>query len=151
MFTIRTKSSRAFLMVIVALFLTGCVTANRNYHGITLDDAAFNFGSAKLTPAGLALLDEYTTRISKQNNLRIAIVGHSDRIGNETANRALSLKRAEATRDEMVRIGADPASIHVRSVGSSEPLVQCNETNREALIKCLAPNRRVEVFTNLAH
>lgn len=151
MITTRTGPLRAFLILVTALFLAGCVTANQNYHGITLDDAAFDFGSAKLTPAGIALVDEYATRIAKQNNLRIAIVGHSDRIGNEAANRALSLKRAEAARDEMARMGINPASIHVRSVGSSEPLVECHDTNRNALIKCLAPNRRVEVFTNTAH
>lgn len=151
MFTVRTGPLRAFLILIVALFLAGCVTANRSHHGITLDDAAFSFGSAKITPAGIALIDEYAIRISKQSNLRIAIVGHSDRIGNEATNRALALKRAEAARNEMIRMGVNPASIHVRSVGSTEPLVHCSDTNRDALIKCLAPNRRVEIFTNSAH
>lgn len=150
MFTLRSSPSLAFLILIVALFLAGCATANRNYHGITLDDAAFGFGSAKISPAGVARINEYAHRISGQSNLRIAVVGHSDHIGNEATNRALSLKRAEAARDAMVKAGVNPASIHVRSVGSSEPLVKCTETNRQALIKCLAPNRRVEIFTNQA-
>lgn len=140
-----------FISLIMAIFLAACATANRNYHGITLDDAAFAFGSAKLTPAGIAMIDEYAARIAKQDNLRISIVGHSDRIGNEATNRALALKRAESARTEMIRVGINPASINVRSVGSSEPLVECNETNRNALIKCLAPNRRVEIFTNKRH
>src|SRR3546814_9383481 len=39
-------------------------------------------------------------------------------------------------------------SVFARSVGSSEPVVQCDQTDRKALIACLAPNRRVEVFVN---
>jgi len=146
----RTRLSLGFLSLIVAVFLAACATANRNYHGITLDDAAFGFGSATLSAAGVDRINEYAHRISGQSNLRIAIVGHSDHIGNEAANHTLALRRAEAARDAMVKAGVNPASIHVRSVGSSEPLVKCTETNREALIKCLAPNRRVEIFTNQA-
>jgi OmpA-OmpF porin, OOP family len=29
--------------------------------------------------------------------------------------------------------------------GEKQPVVQCNDKNRTALIQCLAPNRRVEV------
>ena len=151
MFTMRSKPLLAILALIVALFIAGCATANRNYHGITLDEASFDFGSAKRTPAGIARVNEYAARISTQKNLRIAIVGHSDHIGSEAANMALSLKRSEAARDQLVKAGLNPANIHVRSVGSSEPLVKCNETNRQALIKCLGPNRRVEIFTNQAY
>lgn len=151
MFTIRTRPMLGLLSLFIALFLAGCVTANRNYHGITLDDAAFTFGSAKLTPAGIAMIDEYANRISRQNNLRIAIVGHSDRIGNEATNKALALRRAESARDEMIKVGINPASINVRSVGSTEPVVKCDNADRNELIKCLAPNRRVEIFTNTVH
>lgn len=137
------------ISLIALLVIAGCSTANRNYHGITLgDDVAFKFGSSSLTPAGKEMINDYVERIRNQKNIRIAIVGHTDHIGNEKSNTALALRRAEAARSQMIVAGMDPNIIFVRSVGPREPVVQCHDTNRQALIKCLAPNRRVEVFLN---
>lgn len=144
------KSYMWLAWLAVAVFLAGCATANKNYHGITLGgDLAFKFGSAKLTPEGKKMIDDYVEMIGRQANIRIDVVGHSDRIGNAEANRRLSLQRAQSVRAQILtspRI--DAKRVFARSVGDTEPLVECNQTNRKALIECLSPNRRVEVFVN---
>ncbi len=149
MITKRMRPIVNILTLAMVLFLAACATANKNYHGITLgDDVAFEFGKASLTPTGKAMLDEYVESIKKRDNIRIDIVGHSDRIGKDSVNRELALRRAQAARAQMISAGMDPDIVFVRSVGPDEPLVECQDTNRQALIKCLAPNRRVEVFLN---
>jgi outer membrane protein OmpA-like peptidoglycan-associated protein len=41
--------------------------------------------------------------------------------------------------------GGVTVPISSRGRGKENPVVQCNDRNREALIDCLAPNRRVEL------
>lgn len=147
------KSFKTSIIRIFWLFsivvLASCATANKNYHGITIgSDVAFGFGSSTLTPAGKQMIDEYAEQISKQKKIRISVVGHTDRIGDEQVNNALALKRANAARNQLILNGIDPKLIVVRAVGSKEPLVECNQTNRNQLIECLAPNRRIEIFVN---
>ena len=39
----------------------------------------------------------------------------------------------------------NPAALAVLTAGAAEPIVQCEQRNRRALIACLAPNRRVQI------
>lgn len=143
------KHLKHLFWIFAIVFLASCATANKNYHGITIgSDVAFGFGSATLTPEGKQMIDEYAQQIIKQKQIRIAVVGHSDRIGNEQTNNALALKRAEAARNQLIANGLDPRRIAVRAVGSREPVVECDQTSRAQLIECLAPNRRIEIFVN---
>ena len=75
----------------------------------------------------------------------INVIGHSDRIGNDKANLALSTRRAEAVRDYLVARGVQAGLITAVGRGSIEPVVECTAERGEALVACLAPNRRVEV------
>lgn len=147
------RSAKYFLWLsslVIVLFLAGCATANKNYHGITLGgDLAFKFGSDKLTPEGKQMIDEYIEMVGRQANIRIDVVGHSDRIGDAAKNRDLSLRRAQAVRTQILTSPrVEPKRVFARSVGDTEPLVECHQTNRKELIDCLSPNRRVEVFVN---
>ena len=38
-----------------------------------------------------------------------------------------------------------PSQGHQPCSGEADPIVQCSDKNRAALIRCLEPNRRVEV------
>ena len=75
--------------------------------------------------------------------LSISVIGHTDRIGNESANYALGLKRAETVRQLLIDNGFDPVSVSASSMGGSSPVVESCQGGREQLIKCFAPNRRV--------
>lgn len=73
------------------------------------------------------------------------MIGHSDHIGDARANVDLSTRRAASVRDYLVHKGVPADKITAVGRGSVEPVVECEDKDREALIACLAPNRRVEL------
>jgi outer membrane protein OmpA-like peptidoglycan-associated protein len=110
--------------------------------------AEFSYGSAQLTSEALAKLDsEIVPQLVASKDIRyLHVYGHSDRTGSTEYNRRLSEKRAEAVRDYLVSKGVDPEKIEVFGYGQTLPVKSCpGETERGALIECLAPNRRIVV------
>jgi OmpA-OmpF porin, OOP family len=113
---------------------------------ITMSDTElFDFNSANLRLPQPKLDDMANVLASNPQIANVVVNGYTDRLGTNAYNQRLSQKRAEAVRSYLV--GKGVASNRVRAVGHGEanPVVQCSETNRPALIKCLEPNRRVEI------
>lgn len=111
-------------------------------------DALFNFDSATLTSDGRARLDSAMTQMPDRSVLqdkRITITGFTDRLGPEGYNQKLSEKRAQAVHDYLVSKGMNAEAIDVRGLGAAQPLVTCEGKRGNALISCLAPNRRTEI------
>src|SRR5699024_12315202 len=77
----------------------------------------------------------------------ITVVGYADRLGSESYNQRLSQERAEAVRNALVNAGLSAPMINAYGMGPADPLVQCDQGDQNALIACLAPNRRVEIQT----
>lgn len=75
----------------------------------------------------------------------VKVTGHTDRLGSQAYNNALSLARANTVRDYLVQAGVPAQKIQVQGKGESESKVHCAQTARADLIDCLAPNRRVEI------
>lgn len=143
--TIRRKTPAAFFgAIFTALLLAGCA---HTPDLIVLDsDVSFEFGKAELTPEGAQQIDMYIPSLVARGEVRLDIVGHTDRIGSYDSNMDLSKRRADAVRDRIVSSGRiDPGQIRTRGVGPRNPIVHCDQQNRNELIKCLAPNRRVEI------
>ena len=74
-----------------------------------------------------------------KGNARITATGHTDTSGPEAYNMALSLRRANAVKDALVREGVPATAITVVGKGESQPLVQTADGVREP------QNRRVEI------
>jgi OmpA-OmpF porin, OOP family len=112
-------------------------------------DALFAFGKSSidnLSPAGRAELDALAERVLAAPAIdMVHVIGHSDRIGNDRANVALSNRRAQAVRDYLVAAGVAADRVTAVGRGSVEPVVDCEGERGQALIDCLAPNRRVDV------
>ncbi len=112
-------------------------------------DGLFAFGKASLddlSDAGRAQLDTFAAGLLGGAPYEIVhVIGHSDRIGNARSNLQLSNRRAESVRDYLVQKGVPAARITAVGRGSVEPVVECEDQDRNALIACLAPNRRVEI------
>ena len=70
---------------------------------------------------------------------RIAVTGHTDTSGAPAYNMALSLRRANAVKDQLVREGVAAAAIAVTGRGETQLLVQTGDNVREP------QNRRVEI------
>lgn len=117
-------------------------------------DGLFAFGKASIddfSPEGRKALDELASRLTGDRPIEIVhVIGHSDRIGDDRANLRLSTRRAEAVRDYLIGRGIPADRITAVGRGSVEPVVECDGDRGQALIDCLAPNRRVEVRVEFA-
>lgn len=113
-------------------------------------DGLFGFGKARLDESaggeGLAALDALAAKLADGRRIKaVHVIGHSDRIGSDKANLALSTRRAEAVRDYLVARGVQADLVTAVGRGSVEPVAECPGERGDALIACLAPNRRVEI------
>lgn len=113
----------------------------------TLDgDVTFEFDSDKLTARGQEEVKKIAANLSEQDVLEEVVVeGYTDRLGGEAYNYNLSQRRAETVRRALIAEGIDREVLRAVGYGKERPVVHCDATQRNALISCLAPNRRVEI------
>lgn len=110
-------------------------------------EALFPFGKSgidTMLPGGRAELDAAIAKIRAQDGVtRIDVVGHTDRIGSEEANRALSQARAETVKRYLTEHGLDAQRIRASGAGSSQTVSHCPPGKTPEVIKCLQADRRV--------
>jgi OOP family OmpA-OmpF porin len=122
------------------------VAAPARFEKVTLSGTQlFAFDSAELTMPQPKLEDVAAALQADTTVNGIDITGHADRIGSDAYNQRLSERRAMAVRDYLVSKGVAADRLKAIGKGETQPVVQCTEKNRSSLIKCLEPNRRVEV------
>jgi len=63
--------------------------------------------------------------------VKVQIVGHTDTVGSDRYNQALSERRAETVKDEMVRQGMDGGTIAIEGKSFHDPLVPTGPGVRE--------------------
>ncbi|MCS4534709.1 OmpA family protein [Neisseria montereyensis] len=112
-------------------------------------DALFDFNRGDIghiRSEGRAELDELADKLKTVNYNRINVIGHTDYLGAESYNQMLSKQRANAVRQYLSARGVDANRIRATGAGESQPVKQCMQSaDHQALIDCLAPNRRVEI------
>jgi|CXWL01.1.fsa_nt_gi outer membrane protein OmpA-like peptidoglycan-associated protein len=120
---------------------------------ITLSgDALFALGQSTLSRTAAPSLDDLVGRINKVTAYdEIILVGHTDRLrtdGHQERNQTLSEDRAETVKQYLIKKGIAGDKMHASGAGSSQPIVQCNDSkmNKTQLAACLQPNRRVEII-----
>ena len=113
-------------------------------------ETLFAFDKATLDAEARSRLDRVIREIRDVPGVeRITITGHTDPIGTDSYNQALSERRAASVRDYLVeRIGSRDR-IFTSGEGESEIIVRCPDKSGNALIRCLAPNRRANVHIEL--
>lgn len=99
----------------------------------------FLLGQTEVDPRSSETLKSAIDAARTTRNVDIGVVGHADAIGDENENQALSLRRAQAIRDALVRDGVQPSSIEISYHGSNNPRVPTPRGVPEP------ENRRVEV------
>jgi outer membrane protein OmpA-like peptidoglycan-associated protein len=99
----------------------------------------FEWDKADLSAQSLETIQRAAAAYRTKGGAQIKASGHTDRSGPEIYNMALSLRRANAVKDALVRAGVKETDISVVGVGENEPLVKTADGVREA------QNRRVEI------
>jgi OOP family OmpA-OmpF porin len=104
--------------------------------------ALFPRRSAELTGQGKAMLakNEQDAREMLSRANYIEVVGHTDHVGDDDYNQALSEQRADAVRNHLIAAGVDGNKIVSVGVGERMPIAS-NKTDEGR-----AENRRVEVL-----
>jgi outer membrane protein OmpA-like peptidoglycan-associated protein len=91
-------------------------------------------------------LDEIASALISNPQIKtVTITGYTDRLGSDSYNEALSQRRADTVKGYLVGRGVAASRLIAVGKGKANPVVQCAERDKSALIKCLEPNRRVEV------
>lgn len=106
----------------------------------TFQNIEFEFGSSKLTKQAYDLLDQVYS-ILKSNSTawtKISVSGHTDNIGPKSVNQQLSVARAQAVKDYLVKKGISDSAITVAGYGEDKPIAS-NDTSEGR-----QKNRRVE-------
>lgn len=114
-------------------------------------DAVFAFdksGSNDILAGGQAELDKLAANVKSQYGRidLVTVTGHTDRLGSDVYNQALSTARAATVRDYLIAKGLPQTVVRSYGAGKLQPVVQCDDKmGRAELIKCLQPNRRVDI------
>lgn len=107
---------------------------------ITLSDVLFETNSYKLKSEHFSQLDELSKFLLARPTLELSVLGHTDNIGDEKHNVALSAKRAESVAQYLINKGVDDERIFFEGFGSSRPITG-NDTPQGR-----SKNRRVEIL-----
>ena len=104
-------------------------------HGIL-----FDFGSDQLRPESTPTLKEIGGMLTGHPDLKLTIEGHTDNVGGDAANQALSEKRAAAVKQYLVSTYAiDAGRLTTKGFGASKPV------SPNASAEGRQNNRRVEL------
>lgn len=107
---------------------------------VTLGDVLFEFGRADIKPGAQESLRKLAAYLQQRPERNVLVEGFTDSVGTESANLALSQRRAEAVANALTGMGVAPGRVNVRGYGKSYPIADNNTDTNRAL------NRRVEVY-----
>jgi outer membrane protein OmpA-like peptidoglycan-associated protein len=99
----------------------------------------FSSGSAILTARGRDTVRQLLPLLKRNPGLRFEVQGHTDNLGTEAINLALSQARADAVKAELGRQGMDASRLQAKGYGAAQPVA--DNTTGEGR----ARNRRIAV------
>jgi outer membrane protein OmpA-like peptidoglycan-associated protein len=107
--------------------------------GFATLDVHFALNSAEILPESAALLDGAAQTLKAHAEWKVSVEGHTDATGDAAANKALSLKRAQAVQSALVQRGVPAGNLGAAGFGAERPVAD-NRTEEGR-----ARNRRVEL------
>ena len=80
----------------------------------------FDTDKADLSPRGQLIVNKVADVVRNNNEVRVTVIGRTDRAGTAAANMALSERRAELVRDALIAAGVPAARIDTSWLGEGE-------------------------------
>lgn len=105
---------------------------------VVLNNIFFELGKAELKPISYVELNKAVDLMKNNPSMVIEVGGHTDNLGGEAANQALSQKRAQSVVEYMVLAGIPRDKLIAKGYGESQPIK--DNTTKEGR----AANRRTE-------
>ncbi|MCP3943586.1 MAG: OmpA family protein [Desulfobacteraceae bacterium] len=105
----------------------------------TLNELLFKFNKTIINPIAYPKLDEVARHMKNNPRMRVEIQGHTDNIGSEAYNMNLSLRRANAVANYLVRKGVSRTRMVTTGFGFKSPVALNSTSFGRAL------NRRVDI------
>ena len=103
-------------------------------------DVSFDTGRAAIKPNFVPILNQFAASLNQNPATTVTIIGHTDNTGTDAINNPLSVQRANATRDYLIRDGVAPQRIATDGRGSTQPIADnSTQAGRDK-------NRRVEIY-----
>jgi len=102
-------------------------------HGIN-----FDIDKATIKPESMGTLNMIVQILKDNPELKFEVDGHTDNSGNASHNLTLSQQRAEAVKDQLIKMGVDASRLSSKGFGADKPI--SDNTTPEGK----ANNRRVE-------
>jgi OmpA-OmpF porin, OOP family len=113
--------------------------AQETVKSLNLDNINFETGSAEITADSMTVVQKDADAIKAMPaGTKIEIGGHTDNTGDPNFNTTLSDDRANAVKDELVKLGVDAAMLTAKGYGSEKAIADNN--TEEGRLK----NRRIE-------
>ncbi|MGZ4158548.1 MAG: OmpA family protein, partial [Bacteroidia bacterium] len=105
----------------------------------TLNNIYYKTNSSELDPSSASVIEEFAEFLKANPTIKIEVHGHTDNVGDEKSNLALSTDRAFSVRDKLLAFGIDEKRlINFKGFGASKPIAD-NSTEAGR-----AKNRRTE-------
>lgn len=96
-----------------------------------VENIFYDFDKASLRPESKAALDEMVTMLRDNPNVTIEMGSHTDRVGTEEYNMALSDRRAKSVVDYLIGAGIPADRLSWKGYGKSVPKTVTKRINRE--------------------
>ena len=107
-----------------------------------LGNVLFAFDSAQLTADAQRLLTDVGTRLNGASLVAVRVVGHTDSVGSDAYNQALSERRARSVADFLIAQGVPAGKLSTEGRGESQPVADNGSDAGRA------QNRRVELYVS---
>ena len=104
----------------------------------TINDILFESNSSKLKESSKIVLDGFVDWLLVNKELNIEIQGHTDDIGPDKANLALSMDRSFSVMEYLIKNGVEKSRLKFKGYGESNPKVP------NTSIKSRSINRRTD-------
>ncbi|MEM0954883.1 MAG: OmpA family protein [Pseudomonadota bacterium] len=108
----------------------------------------FASGGARLSETAKERLQHICAVLAEYDRTRVIVAGHTDDVGEAAFNETLSVRRASAIADLLVKAGVAPARLFIVGYGESDPVANNNSEQGRArnrrVVLTIEPLQRIE-------